>query len=302
MAILGIDEVGRGPWAGPLVVGACLLPEKIEGLTDSKKLSAKKREALADKIREHADYGLGWIPAQELDELGLTESLCKACREAVSQIKGDFDQIVIDGTINFLRGTKYEKIVQVVPKADFLVPEVSAASIIAKVSRDQYMYDLADKYPGYGFEKHVGYGTAAHKKAIEELGVCDEHRRSFKPIAQFLGQGSTNHKRQSDGQRAEAIVAEALRRKKHTILERNWRTKYCEIDIISEFDGVIYFTEVKYSKNRSGIERITDDKLKQMRFAAEAYLSIYDISSPAKLAAAEVSGKEFRISSFLVLE
>jgi ribonuclease HII len=283
-------------------VGACLLPEKIEGLTDSKKLSAKKREALADKIREHANYGLGWIPAQELDELGLTESLCKACREAVSQIKGDFDQIVIDGTINFLRGTKHEKIVQVVPKADFLVPEVSAASIIAKVSRDQYMYDLADKYPGYGFEKHVGYGTAAHKKAIEELGVCDEHRRSFKPIAQFLGQGSTNHKRQSDGQRAEAIVAEALRRKKHTILERNWRTKYCEIDIISEFDSVIYFTEVKYSKNRSGIERITDDKLKQMRFAAEAYMSIYSISSPAKLAAAEVSGKEFRISSFLVLE
>ena len=302
MAILGIDEVGRGPWAGPLVVGACLLPEKIEGLTDSKKLSAKKREALADEIREHANYGLGWIPAQELDELGLTESLCKACREAVSQIKGDFDQIVIDGTINFLRGTKYEKIVQVVPKADFLVPEVSAASIIAKVSRDQYMYDLADKYPGYSFEKHVGYGTATHKKAIEELGVCDEHRRSFKPIAKFLGQGSTNHKRQSDGQRAEAIVAEALRRKKHTILERNWRTKYCEIDIISEFDGVIYFTEVKYSKNRSGIERITDDKLKQMRFAAEAYLSIYGISSPAKLAAAEVSGKEFRISSFLVLE
>ena len=283
-------------------MGACLLPEKIEGLTDSKKLSARKREALADKIREHADYGLGWIPAQELDELGLTESLCKACREAVSQIKGDFDQIVIDGTINFLRGTKYEKIVQVVPKADFLVPEVSAASIIAKVSRDQYMYDLADKYPGYSFEKHVGYGTATHKKAIEELGVCDEHRRSFKPIAKFLGQGSTNHKRQSDGQRAEAIVAEALRRKKHTILERNWRTKYCEIDIISEFDGVIYFTEVKYSKNRSGIERITDDKLKQMRFAAEAYLSICSISSPAKLAAAEVSGKEFRISSFLVLE
>jgi ribonuclease HII len=302
LAILGIDEVGRGPWAGPLVVGACLLPEKIEGLTDSKKLSAKKRESLAGEIREHADFGLGWIPAHELDKLGLTESLCKACREAVSQIEGSFDQIVIDGTINFLRGTKYEKIVQVVPKADFLVPEVSAASIIAKVSRDQYMYDLANKYPGYGFEKHVGYGTAAHKKAIEELGVCDEHRRSFRPIAQLLGQDSTKHQRQNDGQRAEAIVVEALRRKKHVILERNWRTKFCEVDIISEFEGVIYFTEVKYSKNRSGIERITDDKLKQMHFAAEAYLSIYDITSPAKLAAAEVSGKEFRITSFLILE
>ena len=298
MAILGIDEVGRGPWAGPLVVGACLLPEAIEGLTDSKKLSAKKREQLAVDIREHADYGLGWIPAHELDSLGLTEALCKACREAVSQIKGEFDQIIIDGTINFLRGTKYEDIVQVVPKADFLVPEVSAASIIAKVSRDQYMYDLADKYPGYGFEKHVGYGTAAHKKAIAELGICDEHRRSFRPIAEV----SQTKPVLTAGQRAEAIVSEALRRKKHQIIERNWRTKYCEIDIISEFNGTLYFTEVKYSKNRSGLDRITDVKLKQMQFAANAYISIFDIQKPAKLAAAEVSGEEFKITSFLILE
>ena len=298
MAILGIDEVGRGPWAGPLVVGACLLPETIEGLTDSKKLSAKKREQLAVDIRERADYGLGWIPAHELDSLGLTEALCKACREAVSQIQGGFDQIIIDGTINFLRGTKYEDIVQVVPKADFLVPEVSAASIIAKVSRDQYMYDLAEKYPGYGFEKHVGYGTAAHKKAIAELGICDEHRRSFRPIAEV----SQKKPALTAGQRAEAIVAEALRRKNHQIIERNWRTKYCEIDIISEFNGTIYFTEVKYSKNHSGLDRITDEKLKQMQFAANAYLSIFDIQKPAKLAAAEVSGEEFKITSFLILE
>ena len=300
--ILGIDEVGRGPWAGPLVVGACLLPEPIEGLTDSKKLTAKKREVLAEEIRQHANFALGWISAQELDELGITESLCKAARDAVAQIKGDFDQVIIDGTINFLRGTKYENIVQVVPKADFLVPEVSAASIIAKVSRDHYMYNLANKYPGYSFEKHVGYGTAAHKKAIEELGVCDEHRRSFKPIAQFLEQPvKKSLPKMTDGQRAEAIVAEALRRKKHTIVSRNWRTKSCEIDIISEFEGVFYFTEVKYSKNRSGIERITDEKLKQMTEAAQMYAFSFNIQKPIKLAAAEVSGEDFRITRFLIL-
>jgi len=303
LAILGIDEVGRGPWAGPLVVGACLLPEPIDGLTDSKKLSAKKREAIAIDIRKKADFGLGWIPAQELDQLGLTESLCKACREAVSQIEGNFDQIIIDGTINFLRGTKYEKLVQVVPKADFLVPEVSAASIIAKVSRDQYMYELANKFPGYSFEKHVGYGTAAHKKALAELGPCDEHRKSFRPIAELIN-NTPKHKaaRLTDGQRAEAIVAEALRRKNHKILERNWRTKFCEIDIISEFENTLYFTEVKYSKNHSGLDRVDDKKLQQMHRSAEAYLSIFNITSNAKLAAAEVSGADFKITSFLILE
>lgn len=309
MAILGIDEVGRGPWAGPLVVGACLLPESIEGLTDSKKLSVKKRELLAEEIRQHAVFGLGWISAQELDRLGLTESLCKAAREAVSQIKGEFDQVIIDGTINFLRGTKYENISQVVPKADFLVPEVSAASIIAKVSRDHYMYELTDKYPGYGFESHVGYGTAAHKKAIEELGICEEHRKSFKPIAQFIAkQPTTKPKRKAKakqtvdaGARAEAIVAEALRRKNHSIIARNWKTKYCEIDIVSSFEGVVYFTEVKYSKNSSGLDRIDNKKLEQMKFAAEAYIASSSVKCGVKLAAAEVSGEDFRITRFLVL-
>lgn len=312
MAILGIDEVGRGPWAGPLVVGACLLPESIEGLTDSKKLSVKKREFLAEEIRQHADFGLGWISAQELDQLGLTESLCKAAREAVSQIKGEFDQVIIDGTINFLRGTKYENISQVVPKADFLVPEVSAASIIAKVSRDHYMYELADKYPGYGFESHVGYGTAAHKKAIEELGICEEHRKSFKPIAQFIVKHpTTKPKRKAKakqtvdaGARAEAIVAEALRRKNHSVIARNWKTKFCEIDIVSSFEGVVYFTEVKYSKNTSkssGIDRIDDKKLEQMKFAAEAYIASSSVKCSVRLAVAEVSGEDFRITRFLVL-
>lgn len=312
MAILGIDEVGRGPWAGPLVVGACLLPEPIEGLNDSKKLSAKKREALAEIIREKAIFGLGWIPVAELDELGLTEALCKAARDAVSQISGEFDEVIIDGTMNFLRGTKYENIAQFLPKADQLVPEVSAASIIAKVSRDHYMYELADKFPGYGFEKHVGYGTAAHKAAIEELGLCPEHRRSFRPIAELAKREKpkkvrkTKAKQSVDaGARAEAIVAEALRRKKHTIIARNWKTKFCEIDIVSSYEGVVYFTEVKYCRNTtnsSGVDRVNNKKLEQMRFAAEAYIASSSVKCEVRLAVAEVSGDNFRITAFQVLQ
>lgn len=189
--ILGIDEVGRGPWAGPLVVGACVLKEPIEGLTDSKKLSPKRREILAAEIHEKAFCGLGWVSAEELDKIGLSASLRKACRLAVKEIQESgvqFNEIIIDGTINFLSATPLAPYVQVLPKADFLIPEVSAASIIAKVARDNYMTEVvAKKYPKYGFEKHVGYGTTLHKAAIEKYGVCSEHRRSFKPIAKALG-------------------------------------------------------------------------------------------------------------------
>ena len=149
MAILGIDEVGRGPWAGPLVVGACVLGDaKIEGLTDSKKLSAKKREALAGEISEKCEYGLGWVYADELDKIGLSAALRKACREAVKQIQAPYHEIIIDGTVNFLSDTPLCSYVQVLKKADLLVPEVSAASIIAKVARDRYMAEIAHKSSG----------------------------------------------------------------------------------------------------------------------------------------------------------
>ena len=146
--ILGIDEVGRGPWAGPLVVGACVLKEPIEGLTDSKKLSARRREILAAEIHEKAFCGLGWVSAEELDKIGLSASLRKACKLAVKEIQesgANFSEIIIDGTINFLSATPLAPYVQVLPKADFFIPEVSAASIIAKVARDNYMTEVVTK-------------------------------------------------------------------------------------------------------------------------------------------------------------
>lgn len=200
MAKLGIDEVGRGPWAGPLVIGAVILPDYdsekgnpdypwIMELNDSKKLTAKKREELNEIIlKEALATGLGWVTSKELDEIGLSNALKLAARRAVEEVqkkKIPFNQIIIDGTINFLAGTKLEKYVSVLPKADYLVKEVSAASIIAKVARDHYMEELGKKFPEYGFEKHVGYGTAAHKKALETYGPCPEHRFSFRPVAEI---------------------------------------------------------------------------------------------------------------------
>ena len=200
--ILGIDEVGRGPYAGPLVIGACILPDAekireepekyhwISELTDSKKLTARRREVLYDKIKEGAAAAAtGWVSANEIDEIGLSESLKLACRRAVKQIQEThvpFSEIIIDGTINFLNGTPLEKYVSTLKKGDFLIKEISAASILAKVERDRYMTELAEKYPEYGFEKHVGYGTAAHQKAMEEFGLTPEHRRSFRPVREIL--------------------------------------------------------------------------------------------------------------------
>jgi len=183
--ILGIDEVGRGPWAGPLVVGAVILGgAEIDGLDDSKKLTKKRRQDLDALIRQQAAaWALGWVSARELDDIGMSEALRLATRRAVEQIQAicrdeklGFDEIIIDGTVNFLRGTALEKFVAAIPKADGLIPSVSAASIIAKVARDQFMAEQDAVYPGYGFKSNAGYGVAKHRAAIERLGVTPLHR------------------------------------------------------------------------------------------------------------------------------
>lgn len=306
MAILGIDEVGRGPWAGPLVIGAVILPEPypdwVNDLTDSKKLTAKKREALNEIILKEAKAtGLGWVSNKELDEIGLSNALKLATRRAVEEVqskKVPFSEIIIDGTNNFLAGTKLERFVTVLPKADFLIKEVSAASIIAKVARDHYMYELAKKYPGYGFEKHVGYGTAAHQKALKELGVCPEHRTSFRPVKENVVKNTTKI-----GKNAESKVAEFLESQGHEIIAKNYKTKYFEIDIISKDAQNIYFTEVKYRKTTTHgtpLEAITARKQEKMRFAAEAFLYMhpnYKNLDP-HLAAASVAGDNYELNEW----
>lgn len=178
--VVGMDEVGRGCWAGPVVVGAVILADPIDGLRDSKQLSVKAREKFAMLIHANAiAVALGDASSKEVDELGLTAALCLAYRRAFTGISISFDETIIDGNYNYLAGIPN---VRTVVKADVLVPAVSAASIIAKVARDHLMAEMDREYPGYGFAKHVGYGTAAHLAALQELGISELHRRSFAPI------------------------------------------------------------------------------------------------------------------------
>jgi ribonuclease HII len=181
--IVGIDEVGRGAWAGPLVVGAVLLgTHTIEGLTDSKLLSKKQRERLDIEIRQTAQcIGLGWVSAKHLDTIGLSAALKLASRRALAQINHTYTEIIIDGTIALIDDPR----VTLMKKADLLIPSVSAASIVAKVARDKYMTGLDQVFTGYGFGRHVGYGTLMHRTAIASLGVTPIHRLSFAPLAHF---------------------------------------------------------------------------------------------------------------------
>lgn len=329
-SILGIDEVGRGPWAGPLVVGAVILgatfldPENSTlydaylTLDDSKRLTPARRTVLSEIILTHAAAtGLGWVSAAELDRYGLSASLKLATRRAVKPIlatKTHFDEIIIDGTVNFLQTTPLRDRVTTLKRADHLVKEVAAASIIAKVARDQYMVNLAEQYPGYGFEKHVGYGTAQHRAALAALGPCPEHRLSFRPLQAYAPNQpskrpaatssvdpktlcnfynvsdfpSGNHpattccnfyNTTTKGHTAESAVKSFLETQSHTFIAQNFRTKAYEIDLITTKSHQIYFTEVKYSRSHlregSPLVRITPEKQQRMTFAATAFLKTH---------------------------
>lgn len=318
MAILGIDEVGRGPLAGPLVVGAVILPEEkpewVNDLRDSKKLSVKKRDVLSEVILAEAPaVGLGWVSPVEIDKFGIGEALKLATRRAVGEVKErkvPFSQVIIDGKVNFLVDTKLAGYVSTVIKADDLIKEVSAASIVAKVARDNYMVKMAEKFPGYGFEKHVGYGTKLHLEAIRRLGICPEHRRSFEPIRTMVGFTAEKNDVKNTilvGQRGEGAVCEYLEGLGHSIIARNFKTYFYEIDIVSVTSDKIYFTEVKTRASEEfggGLGAIDAEKLRQMRFAAECFLKYYSRKFgelDPLLAVATVDG-DFRVTDWFALD
>lgn len=177
--ICGIDEAGRGPLAGPVVVASVIMPREsmIEGVNDSKKISEKKREELYDKIIDEAiSYGVGIIDQTEIDEINILEATKKGLTTSLKELTLKPDLILVDALkgIDTL-GIPYKSII----KGDALCYSISAASIIAKVTRDRIMRQWDEIYPQYGFEKHKGYGTAAHIAAIKEYGLCPIHRRSF---------------------------------------------------------------------------------------------------------------------------
>ena len=179
--LIGIDEVGRGCWAGPLVVAAVALEKNVPGLRDSKKTSEKQRLSLDSLIRSNTRFiSIIEVSNKTIDEIGLTASLSFAMKKAVIGLKLDnYSQIIIDGNYNFL--SEFERSSTLV-KADSKVDEVMAASIVAKVYRDNIMRNFENIYPGYDFKNNVGYGTKKHIDALNNLGVTPIHRYSYKPI------------------------------------------------------------------------------------------------------------------------
>lgn len=185
-AIAGVDEVGRGAWAGPIVAAAAIMPldKRVNHVKDSKELSPRKRKRVAAAIQEVAvSYAIGVVDNTEIDRIGIVEANELAMMRAIQGLEITPDYILVDAfNLSGLTGIKQNGIAH----GDALVYSIAAASIIAKVTRDQMMEDLDEQFPQYGFAKHKGYGTEAHKKALERYGVTQIHRATFHPMKSML--------------------------------------------------------------------------------------------------------------------
>ena len=184
--ICGVDEAGRGPLAGPVCAAAVILPKGLElpGLNDSKKLTDKKRRELFPIIKEQAiAYGIGLASHEEIDEINILQATYLAMERAIAQLEGKADFALIDGN----RAKDFGLPVRTVVKGDSLSASIAAASVLAKVTRDDIMLEMAEKYPEYGFEVHKGYGTKAHYEALRNHGHSSIHRMTF--LKKFYGQG-----------------------------------------------------------------------------------------------------------------
>lgn len=181
--IAGVDEVGRGPLAGAVVTAAVILNKPIPGLADSKKLSEKKRKLLSIQIMEEAlAFAYGRAEVEEIDTLNIHHATLLAMQRAVAGLPIQPDKVLVDG----MHAPKLSMPCDAIIQGDGLIPEISAASILAKVLRDEEMAVLDEIYPGYGFAGHKGYPTAAHREALIRLGPCVIHRRSYAPVAALL--------------------------------------------------------------------------------------------------------------------
>ncbi len=182
--IAGVDEAGRGPWAGPVMAAAVAGPVSAAGVTDSKRLTARDRERVGGRVRQAVDaWAIGRVEVAEIDALNIRRATLMAMRRAVDQLAVAVGEVWVDGR-EVPEGLDCE--VYPLVGGDGLDPTIGAASILAKTARDAEMVTLAKDYPGYGFERHKGYGTAEHRSALERLGPCPIHRYSFAPVRRQL--------------------------------------------------------------------------------------------------------------------
>ena len=273
--IAGVDEAGRGPLAGPVVAAAVILPNyyDLKGLDDSKKLTPKKRSQLFVEIQHQATaIGVGVVAAAEIDKTNILQATHQAMKMALGRLKPRPDQAVIDG---------HALPTQIIPnkgviKGDQTVDVIKAASIIAKVTRDNMMEQYDIIFPAYGFRKHKGYGTREHMDKLRLNKACVIHRKSFKPVASAMPTLSWLRKEGRIGQWGEQTAAVYLVERGYEIVAMNVHCDpYGVIDIIAEKDGIVTFVEVKtYSKKQLGTpaQNIDQNKLKKLEAAIHKYV------------------------------
>lgn len=273
--VAGIDEVGRGPLAGPVMAAAVILPPGflLPGVNDSKQLSPKLREELACEIKKEAiAYGIGLISPEEIDRVNIGNASLHAMEKAVEQLPVTPEYLLVDAFRLPHVTIPQEGII----KGDEKSISIAAASIVAKVERDRLMEQWHHWYPEYGFDQHKGYGSRAHIAAIGEYGLCPIHRRSF--VKNIVGLQSNKQK----GDWGETFCAEELIRQGYQISERNYHGKNGEIDMIATKDGYTVFIEVKLRTSSffgEPAEAVNGQKMKKIWLTAQEYLQekeLYD--------------------------
>jgi len=291
--IAGLDEAGRGPLAGPVVASAVVLPQNIElpEVQDSKKLTEKKRERLFDEILLKAtSVGVGIVHPKEIDSLNILKATELAMKKAVGSLTLKPEILLIDGPHLKLSQFEQENII----KGDSLSLSIASASIIAKVTRDRLMKSYDIVFPEYGFAGHKGYGTKQHIQAIKENYATPIHRKSFRPVSEYLP--TFKHFKDSNllGKLGEQLTATKLINSGEHINEMNFTVpKVGEVDIIHTENDTIVFTEVKTqlaqskwdNEPRSKIDEKKQDKIMQ---TAQVYLDKYELDCEIRFDVAEV--------------
>ena len=283
--IAGVDEAGRGPLAGPVVAATVILDEqnRISGLADSKKLTAKKREKLFQEIMQHAEVGIGVVDVEEIDKNNILKATQKAMYKAIGDLKTKPDKALIDG---------YALPNQIIPNrgiigGDDKIDCIRAASIIAKVTRDRMMQQYDIIFPEFGFARHKGYGTILHMEKLSEYKACPIHRKSFKPVNENLPTITWLKSQRRIGQWGERLAALEYFNNGYKIHALNhYCAPYGEIDIIAEKDNELVFAEVKTAarKTLGGVEGQVDEvKLQHLSNAIDKYIMDNEIQNDIRL-------------------
>ncbi len=282
--IAGVDEVGRGPLAGPVVAAAVILnPSKTAkwhtDLRDSKVLSSLQRQRLAAVINDEAlAVGLGFVAPEDIDSLGIVRATRLAMTRAIGSLSINPDHLIIDALPLPEAGLPFRAIV----KGDALCRSIAAASIVAKVARDLHMHTEDSAYPGYGFARHKGYGTSEHLKQLAQLGPCPIHRRTFAPV-RILVQPPTETPptmAMIRGRAAEDAAVLYLEDHGFRVVERNFTCRWGEIDLVAYQGEKIAFVEVKARHSNalgSPWESVTPKKQRKLILSAQEYLQVHGL-------------------------